>query len=35
MVLWYLLSAATVYFTMNFLTNIFLNLIHSFSLTVI
>jgi len=34
MVLGHLLSAASVYVTMSFLTKVFLDLIHSFSLTV-
>jgi hypothetical protein len=34
MVLGYLLSAASVYLTMSFLTKVFLDLIHSLSLTV-
>jgi len=34
MVLGYLLSAASVYLTMSFLTKVFLDLIHSFSLSV-
>ncbi len=35
MVLRYLLSAATAYLTINFLMNIFFNLINNFSLSVI
>ncbi len=35
MVLGYLPSAATVYLTMSFLTQVFIDLIHSFSLSVI
>ena len=35
MVLGYLLSAASVYLTMSFLTQVFLDLINNFSLSVI
>jgi hypothetical protein len=35
MVLGYLLSAASVYLTMNFLTKVFLDLINNFALSVI